>query len=83
MKADPKTLSTIIDILREHVTTEVDIHSTTNLEADLSIDSLKSMEILAAVEDAFDISIPINVLSEVQTVEDLALQIDKLLKEQE
>ncbi len=83
MKADQKILSTIIDIIRQHVSKEVKIEASTNLEADLSIDSLKSMEILAAVEDTFDISIPINVLSEVQTAEDLAIQIDKLLKEQE
>ncbi len=82
MKPDPKILSTIIDVLREHVSKDVQITAETDLEADLSIDSLKSMEILAAVEDAFDVSVPINVLSEVQTVQDLALQIENLLKEQ-
>ncbi|NPA94348.1 MAG: acyl carrier protein [Thermodesulfobacteria bacterium] len=82
MKPDQKILSTIIDILREHVSKDVPITADTDLEADLSIDSLKSMEILAAVEDAFDVSVPINVLSEVQTVKDLATQIEKLLKEQ-
>ncbi len=83
MKADQKILSQVIDILREHVSKDAEIRPETNLEADLSVDSLKSMEILAAVEDAFDISIPINVLSNIQTVEDLAVQIEGLLKEQE
>ncbi len=83
MRADDNTLSIIIDILKQHVSKDLQIHEDTDLEADLSIDSLKSMEILAAVEDAFDISIPINVLSEVQTVKDLALQIDNLLKKPE
>ncbi len=83
MRADDNTLLIIIDILKQHVSKDLQIHADTDLEADLSIDSLKSMEILAAVEDAFDISIPINVLSDVQTVKDLALQIDKLLNEPE
>ena len=38
------------------------------------------MEILANLEDTFDISIPINVLSEVRSVEDLALQVQKLIE---
>jgi len=83
MKADQNILSQVIDILREYVTKDAEIRPETNLEADLSVDSLKSMEILAAVEDAFDISIPINVLSDIQTVEDLAVQIERLLEEQE
>jgi len=39
------------------------------------------MEILAAVEDRFDITIPINILNEVRTVEDLVIQVEKLLSE--
>ncbi len=68
-------------ILREVLATKVEISPETRLEADLAIDSLKAMELLAEVEDRFDISIPVNVLNEVQTVEDLVLQIEKLLAE--
>ena len=53
----------------------------TDLAADLSIDSLKAMEVLVEIEDRFDISVPINILSEVRTVGDLVLQIQKLLAE--
>ena len=83
MNSDQKILSKVVEILREHVSKDAEIRAETNLESDLSIDSLKSMEILAAVEDTFDIAIPINVLSDIQTVEDLTLQIQKLLEEQE
>ncbi len=83
MKADERILSKIVEILHQHVSKKTAIRAETNLEADLSVDSLKSMEILAAVEDAFDISIPINVLSDIETVEDLALEIEGLLKEQQ
>jgi acyl carrier protein len=40
------------------------------------------MKILEHLEDGFDISIPINILSEVRTVEDLVLQIQKLTQSQ-
>ncbi|NPB08935.1 MAG: acyl carrier protein [Thermodesulfobacteria bacterium] len=68
-------------LLREVLSTQAEIKPETRLEADLAIDSLRAMELLAAVEDHFDISIPINVLNEVQTVEDLVDQIQKLLAE--
>ncbi len=51
------------------------ISEETDLVRDLGLDSLKVMELLFEVEDAFDISYPINSLGEVHTVRDLALQI--------
>ncbi len=50
----------------------------TDLTVDLGLDSLKVMKILEDLEDSFDISIPINILPDVRTVEDLVLQIQKL-----
>jgi acyl carrier protein len=49
--------------------------------ADLGLDSLKVMKILESVEDRYDISIPLNVLPEVRTVKDFALQIQKLYRD--
>ena len=39
---------------------------------DLSIDSLAVMDIIMELEDRFDVSIPINVVAEIRTVEELA-----------
>ena len=50
----------------------------TDLVTDLGLDSLKVMKILETVEDNFDISIPLNILPDVRTVEDFVLQIQKL-----
>ena len=46
-----------------------------DLVNDLGLDSVKVMEILEILEDSFDISIPINILPGISTVEDLALEI--------
>jgi acyl carrier protein len=54
------------------------INEDTDLVADLGLDSLKVMKILESVEDRFDISIPLNVLPDVRTVKDFALQIQKI-----
>jgi acyl carrier protein len=39
------------------------------------------MNLLLEIEDKFDISIPVNILPDVKTVGDLALQIENLLRE--
>jgi acyl carrier protein len=49
-----------------------------DLVNDLGLDSIKVMEILETLEDSFDISIPINILPGVRTVEDLAHEIQNL-----
>ena len=43
----------------------------------LPLDSLKVMDLVVAVEDRFDISVPINALADVKTVGDLASLIQK------
>ena len=49
----------------------------TELTGELALDSLKVMDLVLAVEDRFDISIPINALADVRTVGDLASTIRK------
>jgi len=80
MKADKVVMDKIVGILQPFVSGDVEIKPGMDIEGDLAIDSLKSMEILASIEDVFDISIPLNVLSEVRTVEDLAVQVQKLVE---
>ena len=66
------------EILKPFVPPEREVNEDTDLVADLGLDSLKVMKILESVEDHFDISIPLNVLPDVRTVKDFALQIQKL-----
>ena len=44
----------------------------------LAIDSVKLLNLVMEIEDEFDISVPINVLADVQTVRDLADLIHKI-----
>ena len=57
----------------KHVTGDAD------LVADLGLDSLQVMELLMEMEDAFDISIPVNVMADVRTVDELAGAVQVLL----
>jgi acyl carrier protein len=51
-----------------------------DISRDLEVDSLALMNIVMELEDKFDISIPLDRLSEVQTAGDLASLIDNIRK---
>jgi acyl carrier protein len=56
-----------------------DIREDTDFVSDLGFDSLKVMKLVEQVEDHYDISIPLNILSDVRTIKDFALQLEKLV----
>ena len=58
-----------------------EIGEDTDLLGDLALDSLQVMNLLLEIEDKFDVSIPVNILPDVKTVRDLALQIENLVRE--
>jgi acyl carrier protein len=72
-------LLVLIETLKPLVPQGQEINEDTDLVADLGLDSLKVMKIIESVEDRYDISIPLNVLPEVRTVKDFALQIQKII----
>jgi acyl carrier protein len=74
-------LAQIYSVLQEVARDNQEINETTNLVVDLGLDSMAVMELLAAIEDRFDISIPLNILPDVRTVKDLAIQIQQLMVE--
>lgn len=67
------------DLLRQTSAYQGEIQDNTELVDDLGLDSLKVMEMLHDVEDAFDITYPLNNLAELRTVKDFALQIQQLI----
>ena len=54
-------------LLQDHAQVQVTIKDDTDLINDLALDSLKLMEMLEEVEDIFDITYPLNNLSELHT----------------
>jgi acyl carrier protein len=50
----------------------------THLVADVGLSSLQVMELIEHIEDHFDISIPLNILPDVNTVGDLARKLKDL-----
>jgi acyl carrier protein len=67
-------------LLGQHVQAGATIAEKSHLVADLGIDSLGVMEIVADIEDTFKLSIPDEALREVETVADVAAAIEVRLQ---
>ena len=72
-------LEQIYKLLGPLVEEGVDMQEGSDFVADLGFDSLKVMKFLEKVEDHYDISIPLNILPDIQTVKDFVLQIERII----
>ncbi len=64
-------MQVLCDRLSSLTNSNVQITPETNLINQLSIDSIKLLNLIMEIEDTFDVSIPINALTDVQTVREL------------
>ncbi len=71
-------MTLLCDRLSSLTNSNVQITSETNLISQLSIDSIKLLNLIMEIEDTFDVSIPINALTDIQTVRELADLVHKI-----
>ena len=72
-------LEQIYELLDPLVEEGIEIQEQTDFVADLGFDSLKVMKLLEKVEDRYDLSIPLNILPDIQTIKDFVLQLQRLI----
>jgi acyl carrier protein len=80
MATNPEILSQLLEILKPFTKEGQQLKEETKLVGELGLDSLQVMQILLKIEDHFDISIPLNNLPTIQTVQELVLEIETLVK---
>ena len=71
-------ITRIYEILKPFAKRGHILNEETELVTDLGLTSLQVMELIEQIEDHFDMSIPLNILPDIRTVQDLALQLEKL-----
>ena len=74
-------VSKLHGILNEMCDDVPELDENTDLLTDLGLDSLAVMRLVEAVEDEFDLAVPLNILAEVRTIKDFAEQLEKMLEE--
>ena len=74
----------VFDGIREHLApynkNGIELTEATDINADLNIDSVAILDLLMTIEDAYDISIPINLLADVRTVGDLTATVRGMIE---
>lgn len=58
-------------ILEKYAPAEVELTPTTELSGDLNIDSVAAMDLIMEIEDKFGIDIPMNLVSDLRSFQDL------------
>ena len=71
-------LEFMLSTLEERAGAGVTLAETTRLVADIGLSSLEVMEFVEKIEDHFDISIPLNILPDINTLGDLARRLQDL-----
>ena len=68
----------IAEALSQTIGRRIEISDDTNIARDLGLDSLAIMNFIMALEDEYDISIPLDRIAQVETVGDLEKAIEAL-----
>ena len=71
-------LSRVSKQLERIAGSEREIGPDTNIAEEFALDSVKVLDLLMEIEDEFDVSVPINLMVDVQTVNDLVEVIIKI-----
>jgi len=72
-------LKQVCELLDALVEEDIELREESDFVADLGFDSLKVMKLLEKVEDHYDVSIPLNILPDIQTIKDFVLQLEKIV----
>ena len=79
MTQQKKIFETICTALAGYIAEGTDITSETRIVADLEIDSVDVFDLIMEVEDAYDISISMELISTTHTVGELVKVVDDLI----
>jgi len=80
MSADTDAVFKVLcELLEPFNSARVTLTPETKISADLNIDSMAIMDFIMEVEDKYDIDIPLNELSDIHTMDQLATYVSALM----
>ena len=71
----------VMDVLKNVSRRPIELSLGSDLIADLGFDSLQILEVIAELEDRFDISIPLNDVPATRTVAQIVAQVTRLVED--
>ena len=79
--ASDATFETISGLIAPFNKKGIDLGPDVSFASDLELDSLTVMDLVADIEDEFDIILPLNILPDLETVGHLADAVEKIVGE--
>src|SRR2546423_15406440 len=79
--ASDAIVDAVIDVLKNVSRRPIEPTLASDLVADLGFDSLQVLELIAELEDRFDVSIPLNDVPSTRTVAQIVTQVARLVAE--
>ena len=76
----PETLADIVKLIEPFNEKGVAVSPDTTFASDLEWDSLTVMDFVAEMEDHFDVTIPLNLLPDLETVGQVAAAVDEIVE---
>jgi acyl carrier protein len=73
-------LSVVVALIDEHKPEPVEVTEASEFKSDLNFDSIGIMDLVADIEDHFEVTIPLNELSRMQTVGQTATRLLALIQ---
>ncbi len=74
-----EVLNATQELIREHLIEDVELNEDARFDSDLNFDSIQVMDLVADIEDHFDINIPLNDLPAMQTIGQTAKRLQTLV----
>ncbi len=75
------TLEQLKTVIAPYNKKHISLEPGTTFATDLDLDSLTIMDLVAAIEDEWDIVLPLNMLPDLETLQQVADLVDKILEE--
>jgi len=81
MHSREEILDQLYELIGPHSEQPIVLSEQTRMMDDVGLDSMKVMELVMQIEDSFDVSVPLNILPDVNTIGEFANHLETLLQD--
>jgi len=81
MQSKKEILDQLFELIGPYSEQPIVLSEQTRIMDDVGLDSMKVMELVMQIEDHFDVSVPLNILPDVNTIGELGKHLETLLQD--
>jgi len=81
MQSKEEILDKLFELIRPYSEQSITLSEQTRIVDDVGLDSMTVMELVMQIEDSFDVSVPLNILPDVNTIGEFANHLETLLQD--